>query len=511
MYVIRSIIVCSILSVIHGARILGVFPYCVHSHFSLGFRLMKELADKGHEVTFINSFPQKVPIRNLRDISVEEMKKPVAGYIAKLRAFGQFSPWKQLEFMLSLGRTYTEVVLKNENVQNLLNSNETFDLVIVEHFWNEAMAIFAHRFECPLVYMAPGPTSVFNSHLLANPSFPSYIPNFLTAYSSRMNFWERLRNSYLNLLCTLFVEFRLIPDQSDLLKTTVPNAPDLRTILYNASLMLIMSHASIHDPEPLQPNVKNIGGHHIGPLEPLPANIQQFMDNATEGVIVFSLGSNLKAADLDPAKKTAILSVFSKIKQKVLWKFETDLDEKSSNVMIQKWLPQQEVLSHPNTVAFISHGGLLGCMEAVHFGVPILGLPAYWDQNKNIEGAVRSGIAVKMDVQDLTEHTFRIALEEILNNKKYSRNAKFQSQIMHDRPMKPLDEAVFWLEYVIRYAGAPHLKSAALDLKWYQLYLIDILIFVGLTTIALFLLVFFVIRYISDKSRKYISESKKNK
>lgn len=31
---------------------------------------MKELADRGHDVTFISSFPQKKPIKNLKDISV---------------------------------------------------------------------------------------------------------------------------------------------------------------------------------------------------------------------------------------------------------------------------------------------------------------------------------------------------------------------------------------------------------------------------------------------------------
>lgn len=57
---------------IYCARILAVFPMCAHSHFTLGFRLVQRLADKGHNVTFINAFPQKIPIKNLREISVEE-------------------------------------------------------------------------------------------------------------------------------------------------------------------------------------------------------------------------------------------------------------------------------------------------------------------------------------------------------------------------------------------------------------------------------------------------------
>jgi glucuronosyltransferase len=35
---------------------------------------------------------------------------------------------------------------------------------------------------------------------------------------------------------------------------------------------------------------------------------------------------------------------------------------------------------------------------------------------------------------------------------------------MKDRLMKPLDSAIYWIEHVIRHKGAPHLRSAGLDL-----------------------------------------------
>lgn len=50
-----------------------------YSHFSLGFRLAKELADRDHQVTVISPYPQKTPIKNYRDISVEEHIEFVEG------------------------------------------------------------------------------------------------------------------------------------------------------------------------------------------------------------------------------------------------------------------------------------------------------------------------------------------------------------------------------------------------------------------------------------------------
>ncbi|KAG5893417.1 hypothetical protein JTB14_024330 [Gonioctena quinquepunctata] len=501
----------TILAVANGAKILGVFPYCAHSHFTLGFTLMKELADRGHEVTFINSFPQKNPIKNLRDVPIEGLRSQMDSFHRIFVETGKYSIWNQMDFMYRLSIRYTETVLKAKNVQDLLNSDEKFDLVILEQFSNEAMAIFPHKFNCPFVYFTPGPTTVINNHLFAIPAPPSYVPHILTTYASKMSFWQRLMNTFYVFTSEFFMHYIRIPGQETLLKRLFPDAPDLEKLIYNASLMLTMSHISIHDALPLQPSIKDIGGHHVLPIKPLPKNMKEFMDNATDGVVVFSMGSNLNSADFDPEMKRAILEAFSKIKQKVLWKFETDLEGKPSNVMISKWMPQQDALGHPNTVAFITHCGLLGTIEAVYYGVPQLGLPMFWDQYRNIEESVRRSMAIKLNYDDLTKETFEKALTEILENPKYRENAKLRSSIMRDQPMKQLDEAVFWVEYVIRHRGAPHLRSAAMDLRWYQKYMVDIFLFVGFVCTSLFVFFRVLFKYYVDSRRVPISDIKKNR
>jgi hypothetical protein len=56
-----------------GTRILGLFPITGPSHAAVNFALVKELAQRGHQVTVLSPFPQEKPIPNYTDIAVQKM------------------------------------------------------------------------------------------------------------------------------------------------------------------------------------------------------------------------------------------------------------------------------------------------------------------------------------------------------------------------------------------------------------------------------------------------------
>jgi glucuronosyltransferase len=75
---------------------------------------------------------------------------------------------------------------------------------------------------------------------------------------------------------------------------------------------------------------------------------------------------------------------------------------------------------------------------------------------------------------------------------------------------------VFWTEYVIRHKGAPHMRSAALDLTWYQYFLLDVIVMLILAVGSVLFFVFLVLKLVlkkvlSGKSRETSSISKRKK
>ena len=131
------------------------------------------------------------------------------------------------------------------------------------------------------------------------------------------------------------------------------------------------------------------------------------------------MGSNIKSTTLPIEKRDALIKVFNQLKENVMWKWEdTTLPGKPSNVFINDWFPQNDILAHPNVKLFITHGGLLGTSEAIFHGVPVVGIPIFGDQKLNMARAVRLEYGLMVDYNNLTETSLLWALREMLGNDK---------------------------------------------------------------------------------------------
>ncbi|KAG5880941.1 hypothetical protein JTB14_007261 [Gonioctena quinquepunctata] len=310
-----------------------------------------------------------------------------------------------------------------------------------------------------------------------------------------MGLWQRSYNALVKVARDVNFHYVHLPQQNALMKKHFPRCSDLNILAYNISLLLMNSHESFAQAVPHVPNMISIGGFHIQPTQELPKDLQEFMDQATEGVFFFSMGAFLPASKMAQEFRDTLFQAFARIDQKIIWKWEGGIPpEVPDNVRMGKWFPQQDILAHPNLRVFITHGGISSIIESIHHGVPLLVLPVFGDQISNAVLAEQTGYGKRIMFNDITEEKLILSLNELLNNPKYRETAQQRSSMLHDQPMKPMDLAVYWTEFVIRHRGAPHLRVAGLDIPWYKYHLVDLFAFIISTIIAVLLCLYLITR-----------------
>ncbi|XP_022521532.2 UDP glucuronosyltransferase 2 family, polypeptide A5 isoform X33 [Astyanax mexicanus] len=321
------------------------------------------------------------------------------------------------------------------------------------------------------------------------PAPPSYVPAGGGHLTDQMSFMERVENMllYVSLTAVFKPSMMLTFDKY---YTKIAGKPTtLCDTLGKADIWLIRTYWDFEYPRPLLPNFKFVGGLHCKPAKPLPKEMEEFVQSSgDDGIVVFSLGSMVKNLTKDRAN--TIASALGQIPQKVLWRYSGDKpDTLSPNTKLYDWIPQNDLLGHPKTRAFITHGGTNGLYEAIYHGVPMVGIPLFADQPDNLLHMKTKGAAVTVDFNKMKSEDLKEALTEVINNPSYKESMMRLSRIHHDQPMKPLDQAVYWIEFVMRNKGAKHLRVEAHNLTWYQYHCLDVIAFL-LSIVALVIFIF---------------------
>ena len=192
------------------------------------------------------------------------------------------------------------------------------------------------------------------------------------------------------------------------------------------------------------------------------------------GVILFTMGFIFDPSAVPAEVVATLLAAFSKIPQRVIFKYDSTevASVAPDNVLVVPWVPQQAVLAHPATRIFITHCGIHGVLEAIHYGVPMVGIPVFVDQGDVLTRIVGHGIGVGLD-KSATEEEIVNAVVEVRDNPTYKRKVDKLRTLMHLRRHTPLEESVWLLEYVALTGGADHLKLASRHLNLAQYYSLD--------------------------------------
>ena len=139
-------------------------------------------------------------------------------------------------------------------------------------------------------------------------------------------------------------------------------------ILYILLAGLFINHGTPYTGDGLRPAMPNsilAGLMTCQPPPPLPSDLASFVETAEHGVILVSFGSVLQASKMPEKKRLMMLNVFSKLKQKVIWKWEAPMADAPDNVLVSPWLPQTSLLAHTNVRLFVTHGGAGSYQETI--------------------------------------------------------------------------------------------------------------------------------------------------
>lgn len=484
-----------------GLSILMLSPTCISgsrilvvpvdgSHWINMKILLEELHVRGHNITVLRSpkswyIPQNSSIYTSIDVFMLEDESDLDFYnrmllnkmecrrsMSVLHTFCQQS-W--ITSMLSNGHKIlakaSAKILDDPVFINRMKEAK-FDLMLTDPGLTLGV-ILGSYLKLPMVFNVRWINSG-EGHLTIAPSPVSYVPVSGSELHDQMDFLGRTKNMLHFLYSVgehyLFVE----PPYTDVFNRHFPPGTSLLSLQLAADIWLIRTDFVFEFPRPTMPNVIYIGGFQCKNARPLPAELEDFVQSSGDhGVVVMSLGTLVSALPHDVTE--AIAAAFAELPQKVVWRF---VGEKPSslgnNTLLLKWLPQNDLLGHPKTRAFVAHGGTNGMYEAIYHGVPVLGLPLLFDQFDNVHRLKVRGAARVAEAHSLTKEDFLEALKDILETPSYRANMKSLSRIHKDKPESPMDTAVFWTEYVIRNRGAAHLQSAGFHLPWYAYFCLDI-------------------------------------
>lgn len=337
-------------------KILAIFAHVGKSHFDVFRPILEQLARRGHDLTVISHFPRTEaaiaaePLPTYKDISLFDEKHGVYVNVVDLNWIDDsyFRVLKEMYILYAMSDFTCGAAFKNPTVKQFVESGTKFDVALVESFNSNCFMALVHKLNIPFVQISTHQLMPWLIDEMALSHQAAFIPSMLTRHPRPMNFLQRTTNVLsANILTTVFHTVFDWRDRSVIEQNLGPGIPDLKAISNNASLVMVNTHYTLHGSMSFPPNVIEIGGVHISPkVKPLPKNIGKFLDDAHEGVLYFNLGSMVKVATMPEDKLRVLLKVFGSIPRKVIWKWETDdIPDLPSNVFVQKWLPQYDILS----------------------------------------------------------------------------------------------------------------------------------------------------------------------
>ncbi|KAI4466755.1 UDP-glucosyltransferase [Holotrichia oblita] len=452
------------------ANILYIDPVLSPSHHLWNEVLVNALSLKGHNITLIGHYNARIKAENYTVLKIEGMDILYEHIDIEQFMHTEQSLIANLKQIWDFSMDCIDADFNSSALAKLLDyPRNHFDLIIFDITCGQYLYPLIEYFgNPPVVSVAPIGLVPYMLDTMGD-HFYSYYPIYVTPYMDNMSFLQRVYNFILYQTDFLYKHYYINLMEAKAKQKFGKNIASFDEAMNKIGVLLVNYDPILDFPQPIAPHIIPVGGLHMRRPTELPQvtdltadllyiikfnlnfqDLKRILDTAPYGVVYFSFGTNVQPSWLSIETKRVFLEAFRKLKQTVLWKYGADdLTDIPENVVIRKWFPQTNILSHKNCELFITHGGALSTHETMYYGVPVVAIPIYLDQKANAIRMENKLLGKRLDLRTITVEALYEAIQEVLINPKYSQNVRKISQAFKDQEKSPLEKAVFWVETII--------------------------------------------------------------
>uniref|UniRef100_A0A0N5BF82 glucuronosyltransferase n=1 Tax=Strongyloides papillosus TaxID=174720 RepID=A0A0N5BF82_STREA len=496
---------------IEGLKILAIAPQFGISHVRFTGNAIDILAKAGHDVTFL--LPSMDPETKITGTKLAkiittdetiELTQQVAKIMDNKTSFWErnsgnlFTFFSIIEDFQKSFEMHCERLINNDTLTEIMR-NEKFDLGVVEIFDYCAFGLFKlYNIPAHVGIIASSLPSAMYKHV--GLTYPiAQLPELFTDFGdNEMTFFNRLKNLFGFVMGTVFSD-NLVKRENKLFeKKYGKNFVDIPEQIRDCSFLIVNSNPFADNTHPTLSKIIEIGGFAMTKSNILSKEWDDVMSRKKHTILV-SFGSVAKSYQMPIKMKDAFIKAFKELPDVTfIWKYEEPNDpyiEKLENLYLSKWVPQTDLLNDKRLTGFLTHSGQNSLQEAAYYGVPLICLGIFADQNKNAKIAEKLGFGSILSKQDAYDHKKIVnAFKKLLtDDNEYKKNGKRISDMIKSKPGNITQTFIDYVEFAGKFKKLPHLNMEGHKLNIFQYALLDVILFLLAVILTTLIIVGFIV------------------
>ncbi|GMS84953.1 hypothetical protein PENTCL1PPCAC_7128, partial [Pristionchus entomophagus] len=493
-----------LLPALNAYKILIYNSKFAHSHSKFMGAIADTLMDAGNEViSLMPTIDPSVPDYTKTEVIRYERNDDVTKHLANFHEINFFTipvdeytlPWTMGPPTAGLFSAMCNQMLNEQGLIEMLKA-EKFDVMMTE---GDSCGIgISHLIDVPSFVQCS--SNVMLATIARDIGIPlpkSYVPSFSTVHIDPHSLWSRAKNWINHLVMDSYHSMSGKDIEALFREKYGPEFPAFKDIVSRSALILTNQEPVIDIAYPTLKKVIDLGGIVASTTNPLDEHWLTILSLRSRSVLV-SFGSIARSTVMPLDAKRGILKAMSSFPDiTFIWKYETPEDDfalsevsKVKNVVLTKWMPQNDLLNDKRVVAFISHAGGGSVMEVARAAVPTIFVPLFAEQPRNAAAVARTGMALVYDKHELWNgEKFTVALRRVIESEEIRVAASRVSLRLAKRPFSPKELLVKNIEFIAATGTIPALHPDSIHMSFIEIFNLDLLAIVFIVILIISILV----------------------